>query len=278
MMGQRLSLLTCLLSLGASACQSPRTEIVLTIGSNLDVPAEMDQVRLVVTSETASTRFDQTYGLGAGQTKLPIVLGLVPDKDKKLGFRAVATGLKAGVVVVERSAVTSFVPDQTLALYLDLLQVCVQTSCTTGQTCGADGRCIPEAVTPADLPKYGTPRDAAFAGGQDGGLIGGLDAGFVVDGTVESPIPDASTGGRDSADDTVAPDASTPVGDAIGTGPETSLDAGVGPDAPVVPAPHYVIGQFASGGRASGPTYTLVGSFVWAGGNTKSQTWSISAP
>ncbi|MBN2575788.1 MAG: hypothetical protein JXP73_14575 [Deltaproteobacteria bacterium] len=190
-----LVLVAALLALGA--CHKPRTEIVLTVDSNLSVPAELDQVHVVVASEKSSTRFEQTYDLASGKTKLPIVLGLVPDADKKLGFRAVAQGLKNGVVVVERSAVTSFVPDQTLMLFLDLLRVCVQATCQTGETCGPQGVCVPETIKAADLPKYGTVRDAGSGVVQgDGGLPAdataadaGDGAGFIVDSGMATDHP-----------------------------------------------------------------------------------------
>jgi len=151
------------------ACQKPRTEIVLTIDSNLVFPTELDQIHVAVTAENSSTRFDQMYDLGISGTKLPIVLGLVPGADKNMAFRADAQGLSQGVVVVERSAVTSFVADQTLALYLNLLRVCAQKTCPLNQTCGDDGRCSSETIVPATLPKYGTTRDAGLLGVQEAG-------------------------------------------------------------------------------------------------------------
>jgi hypothetical protein len=84
-------------SLALGGCgKKPRTEIVVTVDSNLSVPAELDQVQIVVTSEKSSMRFDQTYDLGPSKTKLPIVVGLVPDADKKVAFRVVATGRSKG--------------------------------------------------------------------------------------------------------------------------------------------------------------------------------------
>jgi hypothetical protein len=253
-----IALLVGLVALGA--CHKPRTEIVLTVDSNLSVPAELDQVHIVVASEKTATRFDQTYDLGPGKTKLPIVLGLVPESDKSLAFRAVADGLKGGVVVVERSAVTSFVPDQTLALFLDLLRVCVRATCSSGETCGPQGTCVPESIQPADLPRYGAARDAGIGPGLDGGWVydavladahGGMDsasdsnpapdhpAADLEPATAEvtDPAPDGSSAdgwvdapaaaGLDSVSEatTTTPDATPEVSDTSSSMPDTRPDS-----------------------------------------------------
>lgn len=140
--------------LAVIGCTTPRTEILLAVDSDLTVPAELDQVQIRIESESTKTRFEKVYDLGPGRAALPLSIGMVPDRDRSVAFRAVAVGSHEGTTLVERSALTSFVPDQTLELRLELLRACRGVRCGAGQTCLA-GTCGPDEVDPKDLTRLG---------------------------------------------------------------------------------------------------------------------------
>lgn len=159
----------------AAGCTTPRTEIVLTVSTDLAMPNEMDQVHVHIDSESGKLRFDKTYDVGgAGLTKLPFSMGLVPGDDSGIAFTVVVSGTHGGTAAVERSATTSFVSGQTLELRMDLLKACRGVICGAGETCAADGKCVEAKVVPTTLPTYGGGADGGVAGA--GGGSGGAGA------------------------------------------------------------------------------------------------------
>lgn len=171
-----------LFAFASVGCTTPRTEILVSLATDLAVPAELDQLRVRVTSESGQERFAKTYD--ALRAVLPLSLGLLPGGDKAVAFRVVADGISAGEVVVTRSALTSFVPGQSLMLNLDLLRVCRRVTCSAGQTCGGGGACGPDKVDPKTLPKLGATRDA---GGGDTVADGAPDQAGVEKGAEPPP-------------------------------------------------------------------------------------------
>lgn len=147
-------------ALGAG-CQVPRTEVMLMVSADLPVPAGLDRIRVSVTSENQTVALAQTFDLGPMKTKLPFSIALVPGDDKSVAFRVVVTGFLQGTRIVERSALTSFVPERSLLLRLDLLEVCRGVTCAEGQTCLPQGRCDADGLDPHDLPSLKPDRDAA---------------------------------------------------------------------------------------------------------------------
>jgi len=138
--------LSCLLA-GASACTTDRTEVVLVIGSDLDVPAEIDGLRVEVTDPGGQTQQSTADLSSAG---LPRTLGLVHRGGPLGPYRARVVGTLGASTIIERVAVFTFVEEQTLMLRVDLLRSCLTEVCADGETCAASG-CRSEIVQASEL-------------------------------------------------------------------------------------------------------------------------------
>jgi len=181
-----------LASLLLGACTTARTEIVLVVGSDLSVPAEIDRLRVEITSPSGSMQ-ESIADLDSVAGGLPRTLGLV-HRDGPLGpFRARVVGLLGSATVVERVAVISFVEDQTMMLRIDLVRACSTVTCMEAQTC-ALGSCRSEVIDPGELvPWRGQVQPSGDGGGTD-------DAGAPPDAPpVDAPPRDAPcTGGAET--------------------------------------------------------------------------------
>jgi len=192
-----LLLVSCLLAASAACGDGESvTEIVFEVDTNLSVPAEMNQLALSVTSDTAGPFFNKTYALGTGanQIMLPRRMTLVPAGSPK-SISVLASGLLDNVPVVSRHVVTSFLPGSSKLLRIDLLRSCVGVVCPPGTTCLAGGRCDNPAVDPSALPSFDPhaepkpPFDTDAGIARDGGgEAGGLDGAAALD----APAGDAS--------------------------------------------------------------------------------------
>ena len=61
------------------ACLEPRTEIVLTVGSDLAVPADLDGVAIEASGRQADGGFRKTYDITQPKLALPLELGILPQ-------------------------------------------------------------------------------------------------------------------------------------------------------------------------------------------------------
>ena len=154
-------------ALGA-ACQKnqPVTEIILEIGTNIPVPAEIDAISLKISSSNSNdAALDRPYSLVTGPDKvtLPSRMTLVPA-----GTGATITvrvdGLLAGTVIVSRTAITSFVQDKSVLLRIDLLRECEGKTCPAAdQTCVSGGVCTDANIPPGSLPPFDPSKSPALA-------------------------------------------------------------------------------------------------------------------
>ena len=167
------------------ACRTPPTQIVLVVETNLS-KVDLDDVKIAVSAvagpvDGASPDLDAgdrppfDVALGTpGAPTFPLTLGIEPSGSP--GSVAISVqGLLAGNVVVQQSAVTSFVPGQQKMLLILLLDSCVGTTCPNGatpQTCSA-GKCDSAAIDPSRLvnwtgapPPRPAPSPAAPIGGR----------------------------------------------------------------------------------------------------------------
>jgi len=130
-----------------------------------------------------------------GPFQLPLSFGVVPlNHDARRRVRIIAQArTSSGQVLVQRSALTGFLPDTILRLPLFLPNVCRGLECPTGTTCRGDAPvCVTDEVRTSDLAPL-TPRP------DRGEFDGGYDLPFV-DGA--SFAPDASTDAADARSDT----------------------------------------------------------------------------
>ena len=182
--------------------------LLVVVGSDLDVPEELDRVRISVSRSLGPddpvTAHDFPVRLEGvddpGRFELPFSLAIAPrDDDRDSPIVVTAEGFAQGAedtpVVTTRRVVSGFPADRVLLLPMFLSRSCVEVSCPAGQTC-ADGACIDENVSRDDLreaPSSGRELDPSIfvSPMRDGGAP--VDA-LVADG---SPADSAAAdGGR----------------------------------------------------------------------------------
>ncbi len=154
------------LGLLVAACTvTPRTEVVLVIDSDLEVPEQLDQLVLDITSPDGATR-SASARLSEGEPPLPRTLTVLPADGALVGYEVVARGLRAETEIVSRRARFDFVERVSAVLTMHLVASCVGRDCG-GQTCSEVG-CQDVARTdlgawtgaPPRLGETPTPLDA----------------------------------------------------------------------------------------------------------------------
>ena len=158
----------------ACACSTtPRTEVVLVVDSDLDVPAELDRIEVTVTGPDARMEMAMAL-LGDGEPVLPRTLGLVHGGDALGPFQVEVVGTRGGLSVVSRSASFAFVRRETRVLTMHLVRSCIGASCGAGSTCGERG-C--ESISRGSLPEW-TGEPPRLGDTPDAGMDAGMDASF----------------------------------------------------------------------------------------------------
>lgn len=155
-------LLACL----ALSCAASRTEVILVVDSDLDVPGDLDRVEVEVVSPTGD-RQSATAALTGDNPALPRTLGLVHESGPLGPFTATISAMSGGSAVVSREARFTFQPGRTLALEVDLLQECVGMGCGGDETCAAGG-CRSTTVEPDELSEWNGMGGGGGPGGCDG--------------------------------------------------------------------------------------------------------------
>ncbi len=158
-------------------CRKSPTQIVLVVDTNLS-SADLDEVKINVGAPATSSIGDGSFGdasvdasadaatgrpfdiplTAQGAPTFPLTLGIEPSGPPG-SLQVSAQGLLGGNVVVEQSAVASFVPGEQRMLLLQLLDTCVGTTCpetSPEKTCVA-GMCQPAARDEPLPPWSGAP-------------------------------------------------------------------------------------------------------------------------
>ena len=183
-------------SIATFGCDSPVTELVVVVDSELAVPAVIDAVHVTVEGPTR-TVYDGTVALDtADSPRFPLTLGLVPNGSSSARVTIRAEGLHASAVRASVSARTSFVEGKTLVVRLVLWGACDGVTCGPGLTCTASGACASDELDPATLAAW-TGHVERDGGSQDGGPGGDAGAGDL-DGGLGSCTPSTEVcNGRD---------------------------------------------------------------------------------
>jgi hypothetical protein len=171
-MRRALGLLSFVLLL-APACKSKdNTKIVVAVWSDLVVPTALDEIRIAVAGNSAtSDSFLLAANGQVGKTALPVELELVTSGPKDASVTVTAIGLHGKNIVVSQEARVFFVPGQALLLKLFLSQACENVPCPADHTC-AGGKCDQPIAVPK-LPLYDPntpltpPIDTGGTGGSD---------------------------------------------------------------------------------------------------------------
>jgi hypothetical protein len=141
----------------AGACNGdPRSQILVTVESDLSVPTELDQIRIEATSPDGTLQ-TSTANLGTGQLPLPRVLTMVHDGGALGPFHLLVRGLLAGATGLTREASVTFEPGQIRVLRVPLMRSCLTVSCPAGESTCGDGACISLDDAGVLEPWDGTP-------------------------------------------------------------------------------------------------------------------------
>jgi len=155
-----------LLALGLWGCSEevPLTQVVVTVDSDLDVPADIDSVTVDVMGLVRPAMASADLTVQA----LPRSLSLVHDGGAYGPLVVTARALSGSTVVVERQAEFSFARERTVTLLMELASACAGVECTGTNTCSA-GTCVARTLGP--LPPF------------EGVIQGGVFAAIVTAGT-----------------------------------------------------------------------------------------------
>ncbi len=182
---------------GCASKAAPLTQLSVRVDSDLDVPAEIDRVKIAVTGLTAG----QSSSADLLQQGFPRKLTLVHDGGPLGPITVTASGWLGGTKVVEQAARASFVQNKTSQLSIRLDRACLSRFCDSGQTC-KQGSCSP--ISGGNLNGAG---DAGMDAGADGGS-------------------DAATGPDDGGTDAAPADAAPADGGGDAGGSDGGTDAG----------------------------------------------------
>ena len=157
-------------ALGLTGCAAKkRTEIILGLATDVDAPKPLRSVTLqVFNPPTASVVADEQDLTISGTLdevyELPGTYGVYSADGAPDRVRVLLTAIDdKGAKLVERSAVLSLVPQQTLFVRLGVVSACEQMfDCGAGNTC-IEGRCQPEAIASWRLPPYATGMEDQIA-------------------------------------------------------------------------------------------------------------------
>lgn len=240
-------------SLTFAACTQPRTEIVVSVDSELEWGTARTLQSVVVSvrrgSASGPLRDQRTSVLGvdSGRRTLPFLVGVTPDAAddvdtplwiEVLGCAAPGSCDATNAVVAQR-AVVRFQRGRTLGLPMLLAAACRGAPCDVTERCEpGTGMCRPAAEAEASIVPF-DPNAAASDSG--------IDRLRAFDSTMDAAVSDVTA---DAPDATFAPtDTQTPA-DVQGGGPDvvampdvsvvadvqdSGIDAPVVPDVPAVP-------------------------------------------
>ncbi|NCQ60961.1 MAG: hypothetical protein GW913_09890, partial [Myxococcales bacterium] len=158
------------------ACSSDLTQLVVVVDSDLDIPVQIDTVRVDVLGPSGGSASEQQAS--SSSADLPLTLSVRPAGSALGPIHVAAVGLLGGVEVVRQTARVTLVSGETRMLRMRLSADCVGVACSADQTC-ASGACGDVPTTTEPWPGHPPTRDAAVTidGGSDGGPDGGPDAG-----------------------------------------------------------------------------------------------------
>ncbi|MDO9016936.1 MAG: hypothetical protein Q8S73_20275 [Deltaproteobacteria bacterium] len=204
------------LATALAACASPRTELVIVVDTDLQVPTEVDRIEVTVGGPSGrSVTSVATLGPGAS---LPLTLGAVPGDGVALSpVTITAVALLQSRTIVDRVIRTGFVAGERRLVPIHLVRTCIGMRCPDGQVCAPEG-CVPAEVPANRWPPFS-------------GAISRLDAGAPPNAPDVGPASfDASDGGEAPVDGA--------AGDAPSTdAPSVTIDVAQGADAPVLDRP-----------------------------------------
>ncbi len=247
------------------ACRSERTQIVVVVDTDYQVPAGLDSVVIRVTNPRGGAAIEQPILMegarrdGCVDTAMgarfcvPLSFLVTPSAGRVAGtpVEVQVDGYRGdlssqGNRRVSRTARLNFAAGQTLRLPMFLTRACEGVACPSDFTCGEGGRCIsvnqPPGVSVID-PRTGNEFDAGPP----------IDAGPSPDVTVPEDSGVDATLPIDAAAD--GPSLDVPLDTGVEAGPDVGMEAGTpfcqSPSCPalsqIVAGANFTCARYASG-------------------------------
>ncbi len=206
----RLARFAPLLLLAAAAlaqCGPRRTELVVVVDTDIDVPAGLDAFDITIESEGFSQ--EKHADLGA-TSALPVTLGVVAGSNPRATVTIIATGSKDAKEKVRSIVRTTLIPEESRLVHLSLCRSC-NTACGERTVSGAElpvyegneprsHACSAEPIADAGADTT-EPNDAAsdVTIDQDAATGPPLVAAYDFEETNGATVIDRSGNGRDGA-------------------------------------------------------------------------------
>ena len=176
-MTQRLSYMSAVLALAAASASGcgdelPLTEIMIAVDTDMDVPEELDSLRIDVVGPRGEIQ--RARAPLDSDARLPVLLGIAHRGGPLGPVFVTVTGRLDDADVVQRRAIFEFLPEQVRVLRIDLHRACVGVPCPEEQTC-ANAICRNQRVDPRELEGWdgGVGRVDAGPAPDDAGIDGG---------------------------------------------------------------------------------------------------------
>ncbi len=173
-------LLFALALLCASSCRTADlTQLMVSVDTDLNVPAELDGLTIDITGPQGELR--RAMGSLDGEMALPATLGVVWRGGALTPIDITVTGSLDGTDVIQYRARAAFAEDQVRLLRIVLGRDCVGVGCDLGETCdprrAQEDMCRSALVEESEYEEWtGRPdRIDGGGGGPDGGTDGGTD-------------------------------------------------------------------------------------------------------
>jgi hypothetical protein len=142
-------------ALGTSGCRA-RTEIVVVVASDLDIPMELTRVQIEgrdpASGVTIFGAFDENVDPSyEASSALPLSLSITNRSQAERPFVTYVRAYGRDGFLAEQAIETSFVTDASRLLCFRLERACIGVECGGGSTC-VRGACVPASVASALLP------------------------------------------------------------------------------------------------------------------------------
>ncbi len=135
---------------------TPLTEVTVVVDTDLTVPSEIDEIRMIVDGPSGATK-TAIAKLGAGEPRPPRSLALVHEDGPLEPLKVVVQGRLKSKVVLSREASLAFVEGKHVVLLMHLVRACVDMTCADKKTCSERG-CVDIAVDANSLKSWnGSP-------------------------------------------------------------------------------------------------------------------------
>jgi hypothetical protein len=177
---------------------TPRTQLVLVADTDITT---LDFVQFEVSGANVPAKSERASVAGEDP---PYTLAVLRDHGPLDDVTVSARGYQGSTLVVERSALVSFVPHETLTVPLHLLRSCMNVQCGEGKTCAEHG-CQDAALDPDQLAPWHGTAPGLDAGDEEDAGGAELD-GQTADGAAQSDAANPADA-ADPADAGNPPDA-----------------------------------------------------------------------